>query len=137
MGTHARLILRRPAGAKPRSRQQVPRSRGGRGAVWRRQPPLIQARDASSEVHAALYRGLGLTTCPSECADKRGHTMFTAAETFASDSGSLNAYFERSDDLLHATADVLDVRCVFPHVSEIAKRVLPHDALTMASRTTT
>jgi DNA-binding NtrC family response regulator len=60
--------------------------------------------------------------------------MFTAAESSASDPGSLNAYFEGSHDLLHAIAGVLDVRCVFPRVSEIANRMLPHDALTMSSQ---
>jgi DNA-binding NtrC family response regulator len=60
--------------------------------------------------------------------------MFTAAETLASDPGSLNAYFEGSQELLHAIAGVLDIRSVFPRVSEIARRMLPHDALTMASQ---
>jgi transcriptional regulator with GAF, ATPase, and Fis domain len=60
--------------------------------------------------------------------------MFTATETLASAPGSLNAYFEGSQELLHAIADVLDVRSVFPRVSEIARRMLPHDALTMASQ---
>jgi DNA-binding NtrC family response regulator len=60
--------------------------------------------------------------------------MFTAAETIASNPGSLNAYFEGSQELLHAIAGVLDIRSVFPRVSEIARRMLPHDALTMASQ---
>jgi transcriptional regulator with GAF, ATPase, and Fis domain len=60
--------------------------------------------------------------------------MLTAAESLASDPGSLNAYFEGSQDLLHTIADVQDIRSVFPRVSEIAKRMLPHDALTMASQ---
>ena len=60
--------------------------------------------------------------------------MFTAAETLASDAGSLNAYFEGSQELLHTIAGVLDIRSVFPRVSEIARRRLPHDALTMASQ---
>jgi two-component system response regulator FlrC len=60
--------------------------------------------------------------------------MFTAAETLASDPGSLNAYFEGSHELLHTIADVQDIRSVFPLVSDIAKRMLPHDALTMASQ---
>jgi len=60
--------------------------------------------------------------------------MFTAAESSASDSGSLSAYFQGSHELLHAIADVLDVRRVFPRVSEIANRMLPHDALTMTSQ---
>jgi transcriptional regulator with PAS, ATPase and Fis domain len=60
--------------------------------------------------------------------------MFTAAESLASDPGALNAYFEGSQELLHTIADVPDIRSVFPRVSEIAKRMLPHDALTMASQ---
>jgi transcriptional regulator with PAS, ATPase and Fis domain len=60
--------------------------------------------------------------------------MFAATESIATDPGSLNAYFEGSQELLHAIADVLDMRSVFSHVSEIANRILPHDALTMASQ---
>jgi transcriptional regulator with GAF, ATPase, and Fis domain len=60
--------------------------------------------------------------------------MFTSAESLASDPGGLNAYFEGSQDLLHMIADVDDIRSVFPCVSEIAKRMLPHDALTMTSQ---
>src|SRR6478672_8457231 len=86
------------------------------------------------EVHATLYRGWRLAARPSQCADKRGHTMFTAAETLASDTGSLNAYFEGSQELLHVIDDVLDIRRVFQLVSDIAKRMLPHDSLTMASQ---
>jgi transcriptional regulator with PAS, ATPase and Fis domain len=60
--------------------------------------------------------------------------MFTAAETLASDPGLLNAYFEGSQELLHTIAHVPDIRSAFARVSEIAKRMLPHDALTMASQ---
>jgi transcriptional regulator with PAS, ATPase and Fis domain len=60
--------------------------------------------------------------------------MFTVAESLATDPGSLNAYFEGSHELLHTIADVQDIRSVFPLVSDIAKRMLPHDALTMASQ---
>jgi DNA-binding NtrC family response regulator len=60
--------------------------------------------------------------------------MFATTESLATDPGSVNAYFEGSQELLHAIADVLDVRSVFPRVSEIASRMLPHDALTMASQ---
>ena len=60
--------------------------------------------------------------------------MFTVAESLAGDHGSLTAYFEGSHELLHTMADVLDIRSVFPRVSEIAGRMLPHDALTMASQ---
>jgi transcriptional regulator with GAF, ATPase, and Fis domain len=38
---------------------------------------------------------------------------------------------ESSMELLRAIADVLDIRTVFPRVSEIANKMLPHDRLTM------
>ena len=38
---------------------------------------------------------------------------------------------EASDELLRALSPVLDVRDVFPRISEIAARVLPHDLLTL------
>src|SRR4029434_1052228 len=57
--------------------------------------------------------------------------MFSA-EQLASAPGSLSAYFEGSHELLHTIAGVLDVCSVFPRVSEIAGRMLPHDALTMS-----
>jgi DNA-binding NtrC family response regulator len=58
--------------------------------------------------------------------------MFTVAEQLASDPNSLSAYFEGSQELLHTIAGVLDIRSVFPRVSEIARKMLPHDALTMS-----
>ncbi len=41
------------------------------------------------------------------------------------------ASVEASVELLRTISDVLDVRRVFPRISEIANKVLPHDALTM------
>jgi len=58
--------------------------------------------------------------------------MFTVAEPLTSDPGSLSLYFEGSHELLHTIGGVLDIRSVFPRVSEIARRMLPHDALTMS-----
>jgi transcriptional regulator with PAS, ATPase and Fis domain len=43
----------------------------------------------------------------------------------------LAADVESSVELLRTIADVLDIRDVFPRVSEIANKVLPHDLLTM------
>ena len=60
--------------------------------------------------------------------------MLATTESIASDPGSLHAYFQGSQELLKAIADVLDIRSVFPRVSEIAKGMLPHDALTMMSQ---
>src|SRR5436190_11257429 len=42
-----------------------------------------------------------------------------------------SANIEASVELLRAISDVLDIRTVFPRVSEIANKVLPHDRLTM------
>jgi transcriptional regulator with GAF, ATPase, and Fis domain len=42
------------------------------------------------------------------------------------------ANLESSVELLRAIAGVLDIRTVFPRVSEIANKVLPHDQLTMS-----
>jgi transcriptional regulator with PAS, ATPase and Fis domain len=41
------------------------------------------------------------------------------------------ANLETSEQLLHALANVLDIRQVFPQISEITRKVLPHDRLTM------
>src|SRR6202022_1090799 len=41
------------------------------------------------------------------------------------------ATIESSVELLRAISGVLDIRTVFPKVSEIANKVLPHDLLTM------
>jgi transcriptional regulator with GAF, ATPase, and Fis domain len=42
------------------------------------------------------------------------------------------ANLESSVELLRAIASVLDIRTVFPRVSEIANKVLPHDRMTMS-----
>src|SRR5438445_4588616 len=43
--------------------------------------------------------------------------------------GALVSDRDTSADLLRTIAEVLDIRSVFPRVSEIVKNVLPHDAL--------
>jgi transcriptional regulator with PAS, ATPase and Fis domain len=42
------------------------------------------------------------------------------------------ANLEASEQMLQALASVLDIRQVFPQLSEITRKVLPHDRLTMA-----
>jgi transcriptional regulator with GAF, ATPase, and Fis domain len=42
------------------------------------------------------------------------------------------AALETSEELLRAVSSVLDIRQVFPRISEIANKVLPHDRLTMS-----
>ncbi len=41
------------------------------------------------------------------------------------------ANLETSEQLLQALANVLDIRLVFPQISEITRQILPHDRLTM------
>jgi transcriptional regulator with PAS, ATPase and Fis domain len=60
--------------------------------------------------------------------------MLTFAEPATTrDAGWLNAYFEGSHELLHTIAGVLDICSIFPQMSEIVKRMLSHDALTLSS----
>ena len=48
-------------------------------------------------------------------------------------AGQLDAYFNVAPELLGAVVDELDVRTAFPRLSGIIQKMLPHDALTMAS----
>jgi transcriptional regulator with PAS, ATPase and Fis domain len=50
------------------------------------------------------------------------------AKAYAHDDSSK---VEASVELLRTIADVLDIRSVFPRVSEIAREILPHDAMAM------
>jgi DNA-binding NtrC family response regulator len=52
---------------------------------------------------------------------------------YGTQAGRLDAYFNAAPELLGAIVDVLDVRTAFPRLSAIVQKVLPHDALTMAS----
>ena len=47
--------------------------------------------------------------------------------------GTLDAYIATSADLLRTIAGELDVRAMLPRLSQIANRILPHDALAMGS----
>src|SRR6267378_8115976 len=59
--------------------------------------------------------------------------MTTTAEYATPDDAvhDLVASIESSVELLRAISGVLDIRTVFPQVSEIANKVLTHDLLTM------
>ena len=57
--------------------------------------------------------------------------MTAIAESTTNIRGSLDALVATSTDLLRTISEVLDVRTVFPRLSEIANRILPHDALAM------
>src|SRR6267378_8401881 len=59
--------------------------------------------------------------------------MTTTAEYATPDDAvhDLLASIESSVELLRAISGVLDIRTVFPQISEIANKVLAHDRLTM------
>ena len=58
--------------------------------------------------------------------------MFSTVEPIAGTRGSLADYFDVSFELLRTIANVLDIRPVLPQISEIANKMLPHDALALA-----
>jgi transcriptional regulator with PAS, ATPase and Fis domain len=59
--------------------------------------------------------------------------MLSAVEPIAGTRGSLAAYFDGSLELLRTIANVLDIRPVLPQISDIVNKMLPHDALALAS----
>ena len=54
--------------------------------------------------------------------------MNVIPESPTNTQGSVDAYVTTSIDLLRTISEVLDVRTVFPRLSEIANRIVPHDA---------
>jgi transcriptional regulator with GAF, ATPase, and Fis domain len=59
--------------------------------------------------------------------------MLSVIEPNAGTRGSLAAYFDGSLELLRTIANVLDIRPVLPQISDIVNKMLPHDALSLAS----
>ena len=59
------------------------------------------------------------------------HQRLAEAARHAAVDRARTADIESSVELLRTIAGVLDIRTVFPQVSEIASKVLPHDLLTM------
>jgi transcriptional regulator with GAF, ATPase, and Fis domain len=60
------------------------------------------------------------------------HQRLSEARRVAAVERERAAHVDASVELLRAVGSVLDIRAVFPQVSEIANKVLAHDALTMA-----
>jgi transcriptional regulator with GAF, ATPase, and Fis domain len=60
------------------------------------------------------------------------HQRLSEATRLAAVERERVAHVDASVELLRAVGSVLDIRAVFPQISEIAKKVLAHDALTMA-----
>jgi transcriptional regulator with GAF, ATPase, and Fis domain len=60
------------------------------------------------------------------------HQRLSEARRAAAVERERAAHVDASVELMHAVGSVLDIRAVFPQISEIANKVLAHDALTMA-----
>ena len=60
------------------------------------------------------------------------HQRLAEAARLAAVDRERSATLEGSVELLRAIAGVLDIRTVFPQISEITKKVLPHDRMTMS-----
>jgi transcriptional regulator with GAF, ATPase, and Fis domain len=82
-----------------------------------------------------VYTGhdLMLTRRVADClALALAHERLADGECRAALARDRAANLENSVELLHAISSVLDIRTVFPQVSEIANKVLGHDRLTMS-----
>jgi transcriptional regulator with GAF, ATPase, and Fis domain len=87
-------------------------------ALFSRQPQAYTVRELGQAERLAQYLAVGLTH----------HRL--ARQVAAERQRS--AEVEASAELLRTISKVLDIRTVFPGVSEIAGKMLPHDALVLA-----
>ena len=92
----------------------------GAFALFSRGPGRYSPSDLAVAQRAANYLALGL-----DYQRLAEHARDAAVERQRS------AEIESSVELLRTISDVLDIRTVFPRVSEIVKKMLPHDALAM------
>jgi transcriptional regulator with GAF, ATPase, and Fis domain len=89
-------------------------------ALFSGRPRAYSARDLILAERLAGYVAVALA-----------HQRLAEAARQAAVEREQSASIESSVELLRAISDVLDIRTVFPRVSEIANKVLPHDRLTM------
>ena len=89
-------------------------------ALFSRYPQAYSTRDLMLAERLAGYVGVALA-----------HQRLAEAARHAAVERERSASIEHSMELLRAIADVLDIRTVFPRVSEIANKMLPHDRLTL------
>jgi transcriptional regulator with GAF, ATPase, and Fis domain len=89
-------------------------------ALFSGRPRAYSTRDLILAEHLAGYVAVALA-----------HQRLAEAARHAAVERERSASIESSVELLRAISDVLDIRTVFPRVSEIANKVLPHDRLTM------
>jgi transcriptional regulator with GAF, ATPase, and Fis domain len=89
-------------------------------AVFSRRPHAYSPQDLALVQRLADYIAVGLA-----------HQRLAEAARHAAVERARTASVESSVELLRTISGVLDIRTVFPQVSEIANKVLPHDLLTM------
>jgi transcriptional regulator with GAF, ATPase, and Fis domain len=89
-------------------------------ALFSRRSDAYSTRDLVAAERLAGYVGVALA-----------HQRLAEAARHAAVERERTASIESSVDLLRTISDVLDIRTVFPRVSEIANKMLPHDRLTM------
>jgi two-component system NtrC family response regulator len=89
-------------------------------ALFARRPRAYTEADLSLVQRLADYVAVGLA-----------HQRLAETARLAAVEREHTANVESSVELLRTISDVLDIRTVFPQVSAIANKVLPHDLLTM------
>jgi transcriptional regulator with GAF, ATPase, and Fis domain len=89
-------------------------------ALFSRRPHAYSPQDLDLAQRLAGYVAVGLS-----------HQRLAEAARHAAVDRARTASIESSVELLRTISGVLDIRTVFPQVSEIANKVLPHDLLTM------
>ena len=89
-------------------------------ALFSRRPHAYSPQDLALVQRLAGYIAVGLA-----------HQRLAEAARHAAVDRARTASIESSVELLRTISGVLDIRTVFPQVSEIANKVLPHDLLTM------
>ena len=92
----------------------------GAFSLLSRNPDAYSASDLLQAQQLANYLGYGL-----------GYQRLSDQVRDAAVDRQRSAETESSVELLRTIFDVLDIRTVFPRVSEIARKMLPHDALAM------
>jgi transcriptional regulator with PAS, ATPase and Fis domain len=90
-------------------------------ALFSRRPQAYSDLDLLQADRLARYLAVAL-----------GHQRMAQQARAAAIEREHAANVETSMELLRAIADVLDVRTVFPRVSEIANKMLPHDAMILS-----
>jgi transcriptional regulator with GAF, ATPase, and Fis domain len=89
-------------------------------ALFSRRPHAYSLQDLALVQRLADYVAVGLA-----------HQRLAETARHAAVERERTASIESSVELLRTISGVLDIRTVFPQVSEIANKVLPHDLLTM------